>query len=193
MCNPKEYIVQVFFLPLVIKNQPLKIHRQAKQNYSARAMVILYCQCKSSFVLLLKLQFWVMSKTFTSWLNLPTIRYKVFHLITKFSKTSISVPYQKQRYSVIMKQRDSPCCSNKDILLQINKQITLPLKIANKMHFFPYVVRCVLYPLMFLFEEMFFSQNFSTNSDLQVPPDDDVEDYVVQTHYLDYTGIEQRL
>ena len=126
LCNPKEYIVQVFFLPLVINNQPLKTHRQAKQNYSARAMVILYCQCKSSFVLLLKLQFGVMSKTFTSWLNLPTIRYKVFNLITNFSKTSVSVPYQKQRYSVIMKQRDSPCCSNKVRYSAANKQTDHP-------------------------------------------------------------------
>ena len=162
LCNPKEYIVQVFFLPLVINNQPLKTHRQAKQNYTARAMVILYCQCKSSFVLLLKLQFWVMSKTFTSWLNLPTIRYKVFHLITKFSKTSVSVLYQKSKI-VIRKQRDSPCCSNKVRYSAANKQTDRPLhKIANKMHFFLDVVRCVLYPLMYLFEEMFFSQNFST-------------------------------
>ena len=125
MCNPKEYIVQVFFLPLVINNQPLKTHRQAKQNYSARAMVILYCQCKSSFVLLLKLQFGVMSKTFTSWLNLPTIRYKVFHLITKFSKTSVSVLYQKSKI-VIRKQRDSPCCSNKVRYSAANKQTDHP-------------------------------------------------------------------
>ena len=136
MCNPKEYIFQFFFLPLVINNQPLKTHRQAKQNYSARAMVILYCQCKSSFVLLLKLQFWVMSKTFTSWLNLPTIRYKVFHLITKFSKTSVSVLYQKSKI-VIRKQRDSPCCSNKVGYSVANKQTDHPpLKKANKMHFF---------------------------------------------------------
>ena len=162
MCNPKEYIVQVFFLPLVINNQPLKTHRQAKQNYSARAMVILYCQCKSSFVLLLKLQFGVMSKTFTSWLNLPTIRYKVFHLITKFSKTSVSVPYQKSKI-VIRKQRDSPCCSNKVRYSAANKQTDPPPpKNSKKMHFFLDAVRCVLYPLMYLFEEMFFPQNFST-------------------------------
>ena len=65
------------------------------------------------------------------------------------------------------------------------------------MHFFLDIVRCVLYPLMFLFEEMFSRRISTLNSDLQATPDDDVEDYVVltqcQPHYLNQIDNEQQL